>query len=1403
MPVYLYSRDAKFDSEGVIDPAFGSITSIDLGDTEALSIAAPDGGRVLADISGELLPLGYTLVSTHPNDLAGRRDWGKFTTANEPVVRVSETVDSIADAAVGATAITGVTDNGGKARFAFTGPTLFAGQTVVISGFTTNPDYNTLAGGETITDTDGTTYFEVGSIDFGSDETGSFTSPTVTVTATGHTIADGEVGLIAVGDIAYDGDQVVYNVLTNTFQINATFGSTQSGTVAHGTAEEGDVGYDTTRAAAVVFTGGAWVTYTTLNANQILVFGDGSTQEVGAVRESLSWHPESSQLRGLFSITVQDDLPKGIYLRADGLKLYMIGWESDDVNEYDLTTPWDLSSRSLLQTFSVAGKDNQPYTVVFKPDGTEFYISGNQSKDFHQYTLSTPWDVTSAVFTATSNPASVGHFQIAFRYDGKRIYSVGNSTTVRSYDLSTAWDLTSQSTGPSFVVSETLRGIAFSPDGRSMFGCTSTELVEYDLTVPWDHTTAVLRSSTVSGESNLQCLIAKVDGEAFYSVQTGDDNIVEFSLGSVATGKTVAKGTLVIEGSASFEENAGAIQYRDGSTQEHGTVPTNIAWQIDSATELQSFSLALQEPSGLYIRPDGLKMYITDTNGNNVSEFDLGTPWDVSTAVLLQASGLGATPEDIFFKPDGLRFWEVDGQFDRYTQYDLSTAWDISTKSETADIGIGSTGNDPRSSFWKPTGDAFYILNAANDTVFQLDTPIPWDVSTAPGTSSSFSVTNEETAPTGLFFRSDGCAMYITGATDLIHQYVLDTPWNLDSCRFVKSFDISGTNKQATGIFFKPDGSKAYYTNSDGSNDAVYELDIGISVVGKVIAGSAFIDERGSLKEVRTHPPEVVLVYSSEDLEELATANVITVSGLLTVVVYGIVTTPVRFVGAGGSLRIVTDAADDGFVYTGTDPYFSGDWTRISMENVLLIAGSTGPMLGASSTVSSSFNVLNCAIIGWSSLGTMIGGRFLLRFSLVLSCDEGITVLSPPGPVGNPPLITVLNSGFTDTPASGNLPAINTGGSGVAFAVELILVSVFNPPAGISLLRVDPGLHEDSQLQLSNNSIPSTVPLFDTSGGTAGTFTAVADAAVASTTITSVTDSSDIARFNFTVGPTLFVGQRVTIVGYVTNTAYNITGVITAVGVGFFEVGSVVFGTGEAGGSFTSDSVTITDTTTTLSDGDTLVLDTDDATDYDGGAVVYNQLTNSFQINRAFTVTRAGTWDTAGVGRRDARVLSLFNPGFVDSKYLGGAFANGLSTATTGIVNGAFQDIAYGTGGAGLVVFTTLQRFKMLDEVNGTFEYAGNEPFCGEISTNSVVISTGGNQDFRTKWVVDKAPGYTGFVDLADNVEDFADVGTTSTKMSQQQSVDLEKGDRVKKQVTRVAGTSTITFQYESINIFQ
>jgi hypothetical protein len=70
-----------------------------------------------------------------------------------------------------------------------------------------------------------------------------------------------------------------------------------------------------------------------------------------------------------------------------------------------------------------------------------------------------------------------------------------------------------------------------------------------------------------------------------------------------------------------------------------------------------------------------------------------------------------------------------------------------------------------------------------------------------------------------------------------------------------------------------------------------------------------------------------------------------------------------------------------------------------------------------------------------------------------------------------------------------------------------------------------------------------------------------------STGISSVTDNGGIAVFNHS-GTSPQLGQEVTISGYITNTAYNTTGTVTARTASNFEISAIAFGTDEAVGSY-------------------------------------------------------------------------------------------------------------------------------------------------------------------------------------------------------------------------------------------
>ena len=304
-----------------------------------------------------------------------------------------------------------------------------------------------------------------------------------------------------------------------------------------------------------------------------------------------------------------------------------------------------------------------------------------------------------------------------------------------------------------------------------------------------------------------------------------------------------------------------------------------------------------------------------------------------------------------------------------------------------------------------------------------------------------------------------------------------------------------------------------------------------------------------------------------------------------------------------------------------------------------------------------------------------------------------------------------------------------------------------------------------------------------------GAITAFADAAFASESITSVSDSSGVARFNFSAPPTLFVGQELTLSGYVTNTDYNVTGVITATGAGFFEISSVAFGTDEAGGAFVSDTVTVTSATHGLSDAQTLLVT--DTIEYNGGAAIYNAQTNTFQINRAFVATETGTWDTGSLDETDPRVDAAGNTGQKSSMNIGSVVVNANLVPTAIATISTWTDLDLG----GLAVAgSNIELWTMVDVDTGELRYDGLEPLFGVLQVAFSLVTVGGAREFHFRAVKNGSP-------LPDGVIAARQVGTTIGSAMLLAPVTVELGDRIRVQVQNVDSSADIEIRYMSLSI--
>jgi sugar lactone lactonase YvrE len=244
-----------------------------------------------------------------------------------------------------------------------------------------------------------------------------------------------------------------------------------------------------------------------------------------------------------FDVSPQDSDVEGLVFKPDGSQLYVIGKTNTNVYQYSLSTAFDVTSASFVRSFDVSTQDTGPSGLAFKPDGSRLYVVGGNGDNVYQYSLSTAFDVSTASFVQSFDVSTqgVGPAGVAFKPDGSRMYVIDNDRDrLFQYSLSTAFDISTASVATSLDVSPqdtTATGLAFKPDGSQVYvvGVTNTNAYQYSLTTSFDVSTAsFVRSLDISPQDgNPRGLAFKPDGSQLYVIGRANTNVYQYAVGVV------------------------------------------------------------------------------------------------------------------------------------------------------------------------------------------------------------------------------------------------------------------------------------------------------------------------------------------------------------------------------------------------------------------------------------------------------------------------------------------------------------------------------------------------------------------------------------------------------------------------------------------------------------------------------------------------------------------------------------------------------------------------------------------------------------------------------------------------------------------------------------------------------
>lgn len=521
-----------------------------------------------------------------------------------------------------------------------------------------------------------------------------------------------------------------------------------------------------------------------------------------------------------FSVASQETNPQGIAFNNAGTKMFIVG-NSGVVVEYNLGTAFDVSTAvhaGAGENFSIVAQGITGVDLVFNSDGTKMFIVDATDGAVVEYTLSTAFDVSTAVYAGVSEEFSVASQEtnpqgMAFNTGGTKMFIVGTSgDAVVEYNLGTAFDVsTAVYAGASeefnIAGQETVsRDLAFNNAGTKMYviGSSDNQVVEYNLSTVFDVSTAAYAGASEEFSVNSQedfptDLVFNNDGSKLFVVGLTGDAVVEYTLNSPTT--------------------------------------FDVSDAIYSGVS-EEFSVVSQEtnPQGIAFNTEGSKMFVIGNSGDAVVEYDLSTAFDVSTASYSGASeefsvaSQEASPSGISFNNDGTKMFIIGSLGDAVVEYSLSTAFDVSTATyagASEEFSVASQESAPQGVAFNTAGTKMFIIGNTNDRVVEYNLGTAFDVSTAvhAGASEEFSIAGQETSPRDLAFNNAGTKMYIIGATDdAIVEYNLGTAFDVSTAVYAGASDeVSITNQETipTDLVFNSDGTKMFILGS--GDDAVVE----------------------------------------------------------------------------------------------------------------------------------------------------------------------------------------------------------------------------------------------------------------------------------------------------------------------------------------------------------------------------------------------------------------------------------------------------------------------------------------------------------------------------------------------------------------------------------------------------
>ena len=533
-------------------------------------------------------------------------------------------------------------------------------------------------------------------------------------------------------------------------------------------------------------------------------------------------------------------IPYSFAWSPDGLHLYL-AYSGDYIKHIECTSPFNTSGSSTPATFNCSTYDTSTWCIEVSPNGRYLYFGGTTRDSINQFTMGTPWAITTNANDNLANRFVPGYEQINKRLDN--IYGIGSADAY-------------------------VRGLEFNNDGTKFYliGRGDDNIQQFTLSTAYAVGTASYDGAYNVGGDGLGSPYGfrwNNDGTKFFVVDYGLDSVIEYSASNAydVTSGTITEGTNYSV--SSYETNPFDVGFNADGTQMFviGSTSDKIhEWTLSTGFDLSSTvtyvsgtALGLANPTGFDFNPDGTKMIVVDYDTDTVKAYNLSTGFDSSTISNYETLDLStimwagnpsgtpyltnyiAAPSGCRFNGDGTTFTVLDvysSSYDKAVSFPLTTAYELSSFSDGSVDLVTRGGDFPVSFRFNPDGTKCYVLDGTDDKIYQWSLATPYVLgrgSTAmvyDGVSSS--LTSSDPQLRGFDFTPDGKGIFTCGnSTDTIGHYTLSVAYDVTSTlTFVAAIDTSSfeADPQEVRVVNTPDGYKLHFLGA--GSDKIFEMDI-------------------------------------------------------------------------------------------------------------------------------------------------------------------------------------------------------------------------------------------------------------------------------------------------------------------------------------------------------------------------------------------------------------------------------------------------------------------------------------------------------------------------------------------------------------------------------------------------